>query len=111
MNACWQHKEGDGDERERGNGSHPGVASCRPECCKDGANKECGAIKNGWRSARDERRKIAPPTAVQQEPAPVGADECPRVPCIDAEVWVVPRSFTNLANHVHHGESEWEGDK
>ena len=111
MNACRQHKKGDGDERERGNSAHPVVAPCRPECYKDGANKKGGAIKNAWWSARDKRRKIAPPTAVQEEPGPIGADERPRVPCIDAEIWIVPRSLTNLADHVHHGEPEREGDK
>ena len=111
MHACWQHKKGDGDEREGGNGAHSVVAPCRPECRKDGANKECGSIDNGWWSARNKWRKVAPPTAVQEEPSPFGADERPQVPCVDAEIWVVPRRFTNLADHVHHSEPEREGDK
>ena len=111
MNACRQHKKCDGNEREGGNGAHPVVAPCRPECRKDGANKECSAAENGGWSARNEWRKVAPPTTVKEEPRPVGADECPRVPCVDAEIWVVPRRLTNLADHVHHGEPKREGDK
>ena len=111
MHARWQHKEGDGDEGQRGNGAYLVVAPRRPECRKDGADKECGAVENGGWSTRCERRKIAPPSAVEDEPAPIGTDQRPWVPCIDAEIWVVPRRLADLADHVHHGEPEREGDK
>ena len=84
MNACWQHKEGDGDQRQRGNCAHPVIAPRRPECCEDGANEKRGAVQDGWWPARNQWRKVTSPTAIEKESAPFGADQCPRVPCVDA---------------------------